>query len=68
MAFSAAFYQEDAASAEVDEHLPEVLVHKGRSRVDDFKKFLGDKLKGDKWKVHLAKGIDREVVDRAFSK
>jgi hypothetical protein len=51
LAFSVAFYQEGFSSERMDNNLPENLVQKGRSRVDDFNKFLRDKLKGGKWKV-----------------
>jgi hypothetical protein len=47
--FSVAFYQEDPSQAIVDQYMTETLAQKGRSRIEEFNRFLSDKLRGGKW-------------------
>lgn len=49
LAFFAAFYLEDESQAGVNNYLPDSLCEKGRLKIDDFSKFLSDKLAGGKW-------------------
>lgn len=70
--FAAAFYQEDTSQATVNRFMPDSLIQKGRSKIDDFDKFLSEKLRGGKWQatcLRLATVGDRDAdTYRAFYK
>jgi len=48
-AFVAAFYQEDESQAVVNSYLSESLIQKGRSKIEDFQRFVSEKLRGGRW-------------------
>ena len=70
--FSALFYQEDASHASVGRFMPESLIQKGRSRIDDFDRFLSEKLKGGRWEatyLRMATASDRDAsIYKSFYK
>ena len=49
--FSAKFYREDTFQANVSGFIPESLVQMGRSKINDFDKFLSEKLRGGRWQA-----------------
>jgi hypothetical protein len=49
--FSAEFYQEDTSQATVNRFMSESLIQKGRSKIDDFDRFLSEKLRGGRWQA-----------------
>jgi Transcription factor S-II (TFIIS), central domain len=72
LTFHAAFYQENSSLDTLSQYMPEMLVQKGRSKIDDFKRFLADKLKGGKWQatcLRLATISDRDAsIYKAYYK
>ncbi|VEU39421.1 unnamed protein product [Pseudo-nitzschia multistriata] len=50
-AFFAIFYQEDESQATLNRYMPEFLTQKGRSRIDDFHRFVSEKLRGGRWQA-----------------
>jgi hypothetical protein len=71
--FSAAFYQEDTSQATVNRFMSESLIQKGRSKIDDFDRFLSEKLRGGRWEATCLKlatiGGDRDAtIYKAFYK
>jgi len=70
--FSAMFYEENSSQASVERFMPESLVQKGRSKIDDFHKFLSEKLRGGRWQatsLRLATAGDRDAsIYKAFYK
>jgi len=70
--FSAMFYQEDRSQTSVERFMSESLIQKGRSKIDDFTKFLSEKLRGGRWQatsLRLATVGDRDAsVYKAFYK
>ncbi|KAG7363444.1 transcription factor S-II TFIIS [Nitzschia inconspicua] len=51
LVFHAVFFQDNSSLKNLSPFLPETLIQKGRSKIDDFKRFLADKLKGGKWQA-----------------
>ena len=49
LAFTAAFYLEDEALSGGNAFVPEVLSEKGRLKIEEFSRFLTDKLSGGRW-------------------
>jgi hypothetical protein len=49
LAFTAAFYLEDEALSGANGFVPEVLSEKGRLKIEEFSRFLTDKLSGGRW-------------------
>lgn len=49
LAFSAAFYLEDDALSGSNRFVPEVLSEKGRLKIEEFSRFMTDKLSGGRW-------------------
>jgi len=50
-AFMVAFYQEDESQASVHKYMSESLTQKGRSKIEDFNRFVSEKLKGGRWQA-----------------
>jgi hypothetical protein len=50
-AFSAAFYQEDESQTSVERYMSESLTQKGRSKIEDFNRFVSEKLRGGRWQA-----------------
>jgi len=71
-AFSVAFYQEDESQAIVNRYMSESLTQKGRSKIDDFNRFVSEKLRGGRWQatcLRLTTISDKDAdVYRAFYK
>ena len=51
LVLNVAFYQENNLEINISPFMPESLIQKGRSRIDEFKRFLIEKLKGGRWKA-----------------
>ena len=70
--FSTIFYQEDTSQSAVGRFMSESLIQKGRSKIDDFHKFLSEKLRGGRWQatcLRLATVGDRDAsMYKAFYK
>jgi hypothetical protein len=71
--FSVSFYQEDTSQATVNRFMSESLIQKGRSKIDDFDRFLSEKLRGGRWEATCLKlatiGGDRDAnIYKAFYK
>ena len=71
-AFSAAFYQEDASQSSVERYMSESLTQKGRSKIEDFNRFVSEKLRGGRWQatcLRLTTISDKDTeVYKAFYK
>jgi hypothetical protein len=49
IAFHGSFYLEDDSQAGVNQFVPETLTEKGRLKIEEFEKFLSDKLSSGRW-------------------